>query len=35
MIDYHQREKIYDKDNMHTWELSHLALSYSSKFELI
>jgi hypothetical protein len=34
MVDYHKREKIYDRDNMHTWELTHLALSYSNILEI-
>ena len=31
MINYHKEEHIYDKEDMRTWELSHLELSYKSK----
>jgi glucan phosphoethanolaminetransferase (alkaline phosphatase superfamily) len=31
MKQYLREEKIYDMENMMTWDLKHLALSYSSK----
>jgi hypothetical protein len=32
MVNYHREEKIYDREEMRTWELTHLELSYKSKF---
>jgi hypothetical protein len=31
MVNYHREEKIFDKEDMRTWELTHLELSYKSK----
>ena len=31
MKQYLKEEKIYDMENMMTWDLTHLSLSYSSK----
>jgi hypothetical protein len=33
MIQYNKEEKIYDRQDMQTWDLTHLALSYKSKFK--
>jgi hypothetical protein len=32
MKQYLREEKIYDMEKMQTWELTHLSLSYSSKY---
>ena len=32
MVNYHREEKIFDREDMRTWELTHLELSYKSKF---
>ena len=31
MVTYHKEERIFDRDDMKTWELTHLELSYKSK----
>ena len=32
MVTYHKENQIYDRDEMRIWELTHLSLSYKSKF---
>ena len=34
MIEYNKEEKIYDKQDMQTWDLTHLSLSYKSKLNI-
>ena len=35
MINYLREEKIFDREDMRTWELTHLELSYKSKLLVI
>lgn len=32
MVQYHKENKIFDQDHMRIWDLTHLSLSYQSKF---
>jgi len=34
MIQYNKEEKIYDRQDMQTWDLTHLALSYKNILEI-
>jgi len=34
MVNYHREEKIFDKEDMRTWELTHLELSYKNILEI-
>ena len=34
IIDYNKENKIFDRDDMPVWELSHLAISYKNIVEI-
>jgi len=34
MVNYHREEKVFDREDMKTWELTHLELSYKNILEI-